>query len=73
MAAGVGKATKRPVRPARMAKETEEAREVLAVEANKPRGTPRGRESSSQKVQVRGVHMHGTSKDRKTPMQDKIR
>ncbi|MEW6107129.1 MAG: hypothetical protein AB1563_12350 [Bacillota bacterium] len=73
MGADVGKTTKGPVRPARMAKETEEAREVMAVEANKPRGTPRGRESSSQKVQAGGVHMHGTSKDRKTPMQDKIR
>lgn len=73
MAADVGKTSKGPVRPARMAKQTEEAREVMAVEANKPRGTPRGRESSSHKVQVRGVHMHGTSKDRKTPTEDKIR
>ncbi|MEW6228761.1 MAG: hypothetical protein AB1700_11870, partial [Bacillota bacterium] len=59
--------------PARVARETGQAREVIAVEANKPRGAPRGRESSSQKVQVRGVHRHRTSKGRKTPMQDKIR
>lgn|GEM_PF-5894700 len=62
-----------PIKPARAAKETEEAREVLAVEATKPRGTPRGRESSSQKAQVKGVHAHGTSKARKTEMTHKTR
>ncbi|MGE5586881.1 MAG: hypothetical protein ACM3ZO_01495 [Clostridia bacterium] len=73
MAADVGRTGKVPAKPVRVARETGEAREIMAREANKPSGTPRGRESSSQKVQVRGVHQHGTSKDRKTPMEDKIR
>ncbi|MGE5571587.1 MAG: hypothetical protein ACM3ZU_01020, partial [Bacteroidota bacterium] len=73
MAADVGRTGKAPAKPARVARETGEARDIMAREANKPNGTPRGRESSSQKVQVRGVHQHGTSKDRKTPMEDKIR
>lgn len=49
----------------------EEAREAIAKEMNKPRGTPRGRESQSQKAQLGNVHKHGTNKGLKVPMQDK--
>lgn len=73
MAPDTGRTEAGAAGPARVAEETGQAREAIAAEANKPRGTPRGRESSSQKVQVRGVHRHGSRKDRKTPMQDKTR
>ncbi|MCR4403226.1 MAG: hypothetical protein NUW12_10725 [Firmicutes bacterium] len=73
MAADSGRLDRANAKPAHVARDTAQARETMAVEASKPKGTPRGRESSSQKVQVRGVHAHGTNKARKTSMGDKIR
>lgn len=55
------------------ARDTDKAREVAAIEMNKPRGTPRGRETSSQKGQLEGIHRHGTNKSVKVPIQDKTR
>ncbi|HHY45757.1 MAG TPA: hypothetical protein GX506_00460 [Firmicutes bacterium] len=55
------------------ARDVDKAREVIALEMNKPRGTPRGREASSQKGQLESVQQHGTNKAVKVPIQDKTR
>ncbi|NPV53546.1 MAG: hypothetical protein HPY71_08470 [Firmicutes bacterium] len=55
------------------ARDMDKAREAIAKEMNKPRGTPRGREARSQKAQLESEHRHGTSKGIKVSMQDKVR
>lgn len=54
------------------ARDVDNAREAIAEEMNKPRGTPRGREVSSQKSQLKSDHSRRTNKVIKVPIQDKL-
>ncbi|HHV63392.1 MAG TPA: hypothetical protein GXX51_12260 [Firmicutes bacterium] len=55
------------------ARDVDKAREAIAKEMNKPRGTPQGREAQFQKAQLESEHRHGTNKGIKVTMQDKVR
>ncbi|HHV79580.1 MAG TPA: hypothetical protein GXX40_08255 [Firmicutes bacterium] len=46
--------------------------ENLPSDRHRPAGKPMPREVKSQKAQLQSIHKHGTRKDVKIPMEDKI-